>query len=435
MNSPAYFHTFQLYTLKLSLTPKLSTNKIGSTFIILGLLIFSAHLFSAIFSKRRIPDVVLLMAIGILVGPVLGLVHPADLEGVGAVFSSLTLLFILFDSGVDLNIDTIRRYWKGMVQVTIMSFLLSMAGVICFSHYVLHIDWLASVLAGSIVSGTAAAIVIPLVNQMKVSEKARMVLTLESAVSGVLCIILTISVLQISTAGTMTPAGVTGVVFRVLGSLLFALLLGLVGGMLWAGLLDRVRKLQNSMFLTPAFVFVIYGIAESLGYSGPIAALAFGVVLGNVEYFNMPLLRVVHLDSLQPLRLEEKSFFKEIVFILKTYFFVYVGISIPFTNPTELLYGLMITVLLFVLRFLLLCVVGRENTKSERLVVSMMIPKGLVAAVLASMPERVNTLAGHTVIPGATTIKYITYSVIFCSIIITSLLVFATRKWFERAEG
>ena len=153
----------------------------GSTFIILGLLIFSAHLFSALFSRRRIPDVVLLMGIGIVVGPVLGLVHPEDLESIGTLFASLTLLFILFDSGLDLSIDTIRRYWKGMVQVTIMSFILSMAGVICFSHYVLHIDWLASVLAGSIVSGTAAAIVIPLVNQLHVSEKARMVLTLESA--------------------------------------------------------------------------------------------------------------------------------------------------------------------------------------------------------------------------------------------------------------
>ena len=65
----------------------------------------------------------------------------------------------------------------------------------------------------------------------------------------------------------------------------------------------------------------------------------------------------------------------------------------------------------------------------------MMIPKGLVAAVLAAMPERVNIAMGYTVIPGATTIKYTAYSVIFCSIVITSLLVFATRKWFERQES
>lgn len=406
----------------------------GSTFIILGLLIFCAHLFSALFSRQRIPDVVFLMLLGILVGPVLHLVVPEQLEPIGGLFSSLTLLFILFDSGLDLSIDTIRKYWKGMVQVTLCSFVFSMAAVVCIAHYALNFDWISSVLAGSIVSGTAAAIVIPLVNQMKTTEKARMILTLESAASGVLCIVITMGTLELSTVGSMTAAGVTRMVFRVVASFVFALLLGLIGGMLWAGLLDRVRRLQNSMFLTPAFVFVLYGIAEALGYSGPIAALAFGIVLGNVEYFGMPILKVMKLDHLRPLRGEEKSFFKEIVFILKTFFFVYVGISIPFTNVTALLYGLAITLALFVLRFVLICIVGRENTKSERMVVSMMIPKGLVAAVLASMPERINIEAGYTVIPGATSIKYMVYSVIFCSIVITSLLVFATRKWFERQE-
>ena len=67
----------------------------GSTFIFIGLLIFSAHLFAALFSKRRIPDVLLLMAIGIVIGPVLHWVTPESLSNIGAIFSSLTLLLIL----------------------------------------------------------------------------------------------------------------------------------------------------------------------------------------------------------------------------------------------------------------------------------------------------------------------------------------------------
>ena len=38
----------------------------GQTFIFLGILIFSAHVFSAIFSRKKIPDVLLLMLIGIV---------------------------------------------------------------------------------------------------------------------------------------------------------------------------------------------------------------------------------------------------------------------------------------------------------------------------------------------------------------------------------
>ena len=78
------------------------------TYIFLGLLIFCAHLFNAWFSRGRIPDVLLLMLIGILVGPVSGWVSPEQLEGTGPVFASLTLLFILFDSGIDMRLDTIR---------------------------------------------------------------------------------------------------------------------------------------------------------------------------------------------------------------------------------------------------------------------------------------------------------------------------------------
>lgn len=52
-----------------------------------------------------------------------------------------------------------------------------------------------------------------------------------------------------------------------------------------------------------------------------------------------------------------------------------------------------------------------------------MIPKGLAAAVLATMPEQLNIERGMEIIPGATTIKYVTYSVVFISILFTSILI------------
>ncbi|MBR6441073.1 MAG: cation:proton antiporter, partial [Bacteroidales bacterium] len=221
---------------------------------------------------------------------------------------------------------------------------------------------------------------------------------------------------------------------RVLASILLALLLGTVGGIVWSSMMDRVRKLQNSMFLTPAFVFVIYGVTEVMGYSGAIAALAFGLVLGNPDYFEMSFLRRLKMHRMTRLEAREKSFFKEFVFILKTYFFVYLGICIPFNNITALTFGALIAASLFVVRFLLIALVGRRNSKEDRLTVSMMIPKGLVSAVLASIPEQVNVAAGEILIPGATMIKYITYSVVFFSIIICSLLVLCTSRYLVKAQ-
>ena len=201
--------------------------------------------------------------------------------------------------------------------------------------------------------------------------------------------------------------------------------------MVWSGLLRRIRKLQNSMFLTPAFVFVVYGITEGMGYSGAIAVLAFGIVLGNAPYFQFSFLRKLlnkrmpQMESLEPV---EKSFFKEMVFVLKTFFFVYIGISIPFTDGIALLYGLVIAAAMFVARFILIALVGRNNTKTDRLIVSIMIPKGLVSAVLASIPRQVNEAAGMEVIPHAERIECMVYSIIFFSIVLCSMLVLLTRK-------
>ena len=394
------------------------------TYIFLGLLIFCAHLFNAWFSRGRIPDVLLLMLIGILVGPVSGWVSPEQLEGTGPVFASLTLLFILFDSGIDMRLDTIRKYWSGVVQVTLSSFVLSMSLVAVLAYFMVGLEMQVAMMLGSMVAGTAAAIVIPMARQMRVSDKTRVMLTLESAISGVLCIVVSLAFIEGLKMGNINIGSTIG---RVLASVLMALVIGVVGGIVWSSFMDRIRKLQNSMFLTPAFVFVLYGLTESLGYSGAIAALAFGLVLGNPEYFEMSFLKKLRLRQMTPLEEDEKSFFKEFVFILKTYFFVYVGICIPFTNYTALMYGAIIAAALFVLRFVLVAVVGRKNTLEDRLTVSMLIPKGLVSAVLASIPGRV-------VVPGATLVKHITYSVIFCSIIICSLLVLLTSKRLVKAQ-
>ncbi len=395
------------------------------TYIFLGLLIFCAHLFNAWFSRRRIPDVLLLMGIGILVGPVTGWITPEQLSDVGPVLSSLTLLFILFDSGIDMRLDLVRRYWTGVVQVTLLSYAVSLAAAALVSYFVIGFQLQTSIMLGAMVAGTGAAIVIPLVNQMRVTEKARITLTLESAISGMLAIVITLAFIEGFKLGNISVPAMVG---HVLASVIVSLIIGLAGGIFWSSMMERVRKLENSMFLTPAFVFVMYGVTDLIGFSGAIASLTFGLVLGNPEYFQVSFLRKLKLGEMTPLMDNEKGFFKELVFILKTYFFVYIGISIPFTNAWAFIYGAIIAAVLYLVRFLLIVFVGKENTPEERLSVSILIPKGLIAAVLASIPEQVNLAVGQNIIPYASFVKHITYAVIFCSIIYCSILVLLTSK-------
>lgn len=397
----------------------------GTIFILIGLLIFVSHIFAVLFSRQRIPDVLFLLMIGILLGPVLHLVTPASIGSVvGSVFSSLTLIFVLTDGGLDMKIDDLRKYWRGMVQVTFLSFVLTSVVVAVIGFY-LGMPWPSAILMGTMMGGTAGAIVIPLVKQMRLSEYARTVLIMESAISAVLAMVVSLAIMNSIDHQKVSVGAMVG---DVMASIIMAMLIGVVGGIVWASLLDRVRKLQNSMFLTPAFVFVVYGAAEAMGYSGPISALAFGLVLGNPEYFEMSFIKKINRHKMLPLEDKEKSFFKELLFVLKTFFFIYIGVCIPFDNGLYLLYGVAVTAAIYIVRFVLLQVVGRENSKNDRRIVSMMVPKGLATAVLASMPEQINMAAGYTVIPCATMIKSVAYAVIFISIITTSVMVLLTRK-------
>ncbi|MBR7168797.1 MAG: cation:proton antiporter [Bacteroidales bacterium] len=391
----------------------------GQTFIFLGILIFSAHVFSAIFSRKKIPDVLLLMLIGIVIGPLFNWVSPSDFGVVGSVFASLTLVFILFESGTDTSIQNLRDSWKNLVKVAIPSFFLSVGLVGVLGYTLFGLELKAALLLGSILGGTSSAVVIPLVKQLPMSEENRTVLVLESAITDVLCIVFALAFIESYKYSSVDVGGIIG---KVVASFILAMMIGIAGGIMWSSILEKIRKIQNSMFLTPAFVFVLYGLAESMGYSGAITALAFGIVMGNTEYFEFSFLKKFQHNNMMRLESHEKSFFSEIVFVLKTFFFVYIGLSIPFSDMRALVYGLFITMVLFIMRLLLTKFsISNQSSDYDKTIISMMIPKGLAAAVLATLPEQ----AG---VPGGEAIKYITYSVVLISILITSILILLNNK-------
>ena len=97
-------------------------------------------------------------------------------------------------------------------------------------------------------------------------------------------------------------------------------------------LLHKVRQLRHAIFTTPSFIIVLFGITEFLGFSGAVAALTFGVTLGNVGTLDFPWIsRRFNLTPLVHNEIE-KSFFGEVVFLIKTFFFVYLGLSVRLTD-------------------------------------------------------------------------------------------------------
>lgn len=388
--------------------------------ISLGLLIFCSHAFNSLFDRTKIPNVLLLLLIGIIVGPIGGIVTKDFFGPLGNVFTTITLIVILFESGSSLHFRQIGKSIGAASIITIINFIVTVIITAFLASMLTKLDWISSIFVGAIIGGTSSAVVIPMVKQLKMSEKSSAVLFLESALSDVLCLIVGLAVLEGIKVGALN----IGMVFsKMWKAFLFAALLGVAGGFVWSLIIKLIRSIKNSMFTTLAFVFVLYGTVELLGYNGGIAALSFGIILGNSDVINTSkLFRKIFSVSTSGFNKNEKNFFAEIVFIMQTYFFVYVGISLQFGSVYIYGIGLLIVVLIILLRPLSIRLLTKKDTSaSEVAIMSVMTPKGLVPAVLASIPLQQGLANGDIIMD-------LGYSIVLFSIVICSVLVIALSK-------
>jgi len=386
----------------------------STTILLVGLMVFFAHFLSLQFQKTNIPDVLVLILVGIIIGPVLGFVTPDDFGKIGSLIAAIALVVILFESGTSLEIGVLRNALATTGVLSIWCFVLTVLIVSVIGFYLLELPLLSATILGVTLGGTSSAVVIPMVNALRLSEKSATVLVLESAMTDVLCIIGVFALLQASAQGGINPGRLVG---SVMAALIFAAVIGVLGGIGWLLVLGKVRDFPNTISSTLAYVFIVYGLTELIGFSGAIAALALGITLTNFE--KLGLHRIQKLDrKLEPLNEIDLVFYREAVFLLKTYFFVYLGISIRFGAASLLIVAVLMTILIYIMRLLLtrFALRGPGYQLRDTAITSMMIPKGLAAAVLASLPLQYGVIGGEV-------IRDTTYMVVLASISFTALLV------------
>jgi NhaP-type Na+/H+ or K+/H+ antiporter len=418
--------------------------------IALGLLIFLAHIFDALFSSTRIPSVLWLMLIGLVIGPVLKLVTPDFFGRFGSVFTTLTLITILFESGTNLRFGDLKKALLGATALTLINFLFMLAAGALTGRLLLDMSWLHSLFLGAVRGGTSSAVVIPMVDQLKPGRKTGTILYLESALSDVLCLVVALALLENLQTGEASMADV----FRDMGyALLLAIVIGFFAGMLWIIILKKwLNALQNNLFTTFAFAFILYGVLEKMQINGGIGVLTFGITVGNIGaagFFR----RLFKDNEAFLLNREEKNFYAEIVFILQTYFFVYIGLSIQLQNTWHIVVGALLVAMSFGFRTISCRTVGKKDISArDRNLLVALGPKGLVAAVLATLPldsaHQALAAASQTdnfllmdqarqLVESGEAIRDTAYAVVFISILVSSVLVFLfeRKKHLETAKN
>ena len=385
--------------------------------VVLGTLVFAAHVFSELFSRKRVPDLLLLLIIGIIIGPVFKIVTPEDLGGFGQVFSTLTLVIILFEGGSELSLSNIRTSFKDMIGLTLVSYFLIMIVFGILGHYILQLPWATSFFMSAVLGGAAEAIVIPLTKHLKISENSKATLVLETSFSTVVCFIISLALFNAVKSQQFEIGKTIG---NIISSFVLAGIIGFAGAVFWAIVLQKIRTVKNSTFTTPAFVFIIYGINSILGFSGEIAALTFGITLTNIDAVYNSIFKKLFKNKPNSLNYNERMMFSEMAFLLRTFVFVYIGISIQLNDWKSILIGLAITLILLILRILSVrwTVVRNKDgyTEMEAMYMSCMVSKGLVAAILAALLKQ----AG---LPFADEVQNIVYSVILFSIVFTCAMI------------
>ena len=394
--------------------------------ISLGILIFLAHLFSVMFVKTRIPEVLPLLLLGIIIGPVFKIVSPADFGMVDQVFTRVLLIVILFESGLNIRISHIRNTWGQSLRLTFTAFAVILIIVALLSKIVLGLHWAYAVILGTVLADNSFAVIIPLISKLNITNPVKTMLLTESTIGGVVSIVVTITLLGMVKINNYE---ISTIVAKILYTFVVSFLVGGAAAIFWTTVLNKIRKLENGIFLTLAFVLVVYSFCETLGSDGAIGAFIFGIVAGNIrtirklhgfkfiERFTMNVKSKAFNDT-------EKSFFGEVVFVLRTFFFVYIGISMQISSIFSMLCGLLFTLVIFIARIPTVnYVMDKQISRIDCAVASAMMPKGLVTAVLASLIMQ----AG---LEGSAVLQNTVYSVILFSIILATLSSFLIEKGY-----
>ncbi|MCB2410715.1 cation:proton antiporter [Hymenobacter lucidus] len=387
--------------------------------ILIGFLIFLGHYLAQLFDKTKIPDVVGLMLVGALIGPVFHLIEPATFGRAGRVFSNLVLVFILFESGLEVRFEQLRAALRGTLGLTTLNFIVTSLLVAILGQLFAGLDFLSALILGTILGGTSSAVVTTLARKVTILPQTSTTLVMESALSDVFTLAIPIALISFYTGSSLN---VTSLVSHLASSLVVAVLAGVGSGYLWSLLLNRVPTLLMTRFSTPAFVFILYGLVEMLKFSGPIAVLFFSITLGNVALLRPNRLRQYLPARHVELTAMEKDFFAEIVFLLRTFFFVYVGMSFVLDNGYLIALGVVIAVLLFLVRIpVVLATADKYTPQFDMAFMSVMIPKGLGAAVLATLPAQRG-------MPSGSTIQTLTFAVIMATTVLCTVLFFLVEK-------
>lgn len=342
---------------------------------ILGLL--GGLLVLAFFSNRvsrvsRIPDLLILMLTGVVLGPLLGWLQASELSTFTEYLGTLALILILFEAGTEIRLrETLRHFPPGLL-FAVLSFGTSFTAVALAGKWLLGLSNHNSLLFGAVLGCVSGTVVIPILQQFEIRGPVAVVLVLEAALGDVIGVITVGSLTGIAEGDPLMSGLLRGFLTRTF----VAIAAAVAAGLLWSRARPRFASDRFGSVLHVGVVLVVFGLTRLIGGSGLLAVLAFGLTLANTP------------RKIAPAREEggAEIFHSDLSFLVRSFFFVLLGASVELIDRAYLLSTLVVLAGLGVARVLsvlALRLTMRKMAKWERNLLSALLPRGLVNAVLA----------------------------------------------------
>jgi NhaP-type Na+/H+ or K+/H+ antiporter len=361
----------------------------------------------------RLPGIVLLLAVGMLLGPdVAGLVQPDSLGSALQVLVGFAVAVILFEGGMNLNIKRLRQQAGVIRRLLTTGALITMVGSTLAAKWLMGWEWGPAFLFGTLIIVTGPTVITPLLRRIKVQHKVATILEAEGVLIDAIGAVAAVVALEIvlSLTGPEAAGHAWGAVLQLIPRLSFGAVCGLIGGLAIA-LVLRLREVvprgMENVF-TLSLVLALFQLSNfALPESGIMTVVVAGLVVGNVR-------TRVQRDLME--------FKEQLTVMLIGMLFVLLAAGVRIADVRALGWPGVATVAV------LMCVIrplniwystrGSGLTWQEKLFLSWLAPRGIVAAAVAALFA--HSLNSHGV-PGGRELQALVFMVIGVTVLAQGL--------------
>ena len=311
--------------------------------LVFGIILAVGTAFGVLASKLRVPDVVVFLLAGMLLGPgATGVIVVAPDSALNQLILIFGASYVLFDGGASLRFRVLKEVWITIVALATVGVLITAAITGLAAYYLLGIPLIAALLLGAAIASTDPATLVPVFRQVRIRDRVAQTVMAESAFNDATGAIATFGVLGIAMGqGEFSVAGSLIELAKQAG---FGLLVGGALGYAAALLIahEKYGFLQEyAPVISLMAVIAAYLGADGLQASGFMAVFVFGIVIGNKDAFGFAM------EEREQRKLED--FVATSALVMRMFIFILLGSQVDFALMNRYLAGGIAVVVVFML--------------------------------------------------------------------------------------